>query len=126
MGLFSAILGNAGAVSNDELTKKYGQLLIETEGIELGFKLIRDTFIFTNKRLILVDVQGLTGSKIEYKSVTYKSISRFSIETAGTFDLDAELKIWVSSETQPSIKKQFNKSVNVYDVQKILAHYVLE
>jgi len=126
MGLFSAILGNAGSVSQEELTNKYGQLLTEGEEIELGFKLIRDTFIFTNKRLILIDVQGLTGSKTEYKSITYKSISRFSVETAGTFDLDAELKIWISSEAMPSIKKQFNKSVNVYDVQKVLAHYVLK
>lgn len=125
MGLFSAILGNAGAVSQDELIKQFGQLLTEGEEIELGFKLIRDTFIFTTKRLILVDKQGLTGNKIEYKSISYKSISRFSIETSGTFDLDAELKIWVSSELEPSIKKQFNKSVNVYDVQKVLAHHVL-
>jgi hypothetical protein len=126
MGLFSALLGNAGAVSQEELTQKYGQLLTEGEDIELGFKLIRDTFIFTNKRLILIDVQGITGNKTEYKTITYKSISRFSIETAGTFDLDAELKIWISSEAQPSIKKQFNKSVNVYDVQKVLAHHILK
>jgi hypothetical protein len=126
MGLFSALLGNAGAVSQDELNQQYSQLLCEGEEIELGFKLIRDMFIFTNKRLILVDKQGLTGSKTEYKSISYKSISRFSVETAGTFDLDAELKIWVSSELQPSIKKQFNKSVNVYDVQKVLAHHVLK
>lgn len=126
MGLFSALLGNAGAVSQEELVKKYGQLLIAGEEIELGFKLIRDTFIFTSKRLILVDVQGITGSKTEYKSISYKSISRFSIETAGTFELDAELKIWISSETQPSIVKQFTKSVNVYEVQKVLAHHVLK
>lgn len=126
MGLFTALLGNAGAVNQEDLLKKYGQLLIESEEIELGFKIIRDTFIFTNMRLILIDVQGLTGSKTEYKTITYKSISRFSIETAGTFDLDAELKIWISGEPQPSIKKQFNKSVNVYDVQKILAFHVLK
>ncbi|RAR47355.1 PH domain-containing protein [Flavobacterium lacus] len=126
MGLFSALLGNAGAVSQDELLKKYGQLLTDSEEIELGFKLIRDTFIFTNKRLIFVEVQGITGSKTEYKSITYKSITRFSVETAGTFDLEAELKIWVSSEAQPSIRKQFNKSVNVYEVQKVLAHHVLK
>jgi hypothetical protein len=126
MGLFSALLGNAGAVSQDELNKQYSQLLCDGEEIELGFKLIRDMFIFTNKRLILVDKQGITGSKIEYKTISYKSISRFSVETAGTFDLDAELKIWVSSELQPSIKKQFNKSVNVYEVQKVLAHHVLK
>ncbi len=125
MGLFSALLGNAGSVSQEELKKDYGKLLIEGEEIELGFKLIRDVFIFTTKRLILVDKQGFTGSKIEYKSITYKSISRFSIETAGTFDLEAELKIWISSEQQPSIKKQFNKSVNVYDVHNVLASYVL-
>jgi hypothetical protein len=126
MGLFSAILGNAGAVSQEELMKKYGQLLTDGEEIELGFKLIRDTFIFTTKRLILIDVQGITGNKTEYKSISYKSISRFSVETAGTFELDAELKIWISSEAQPSIKKQFNKSVNVYEVQKVLAHHVLK
>ena len=125
MGLFSALMGNAGAVNQDELKKNYGLLLIDTEEIEFGFKLIRDTFIFTNKRLIIVDVQGLTGSKTEFLSVAYKSISRFSVETAGTFDLDAELKIWVSSETVPSIRKKFNKSVNIFEVQKVLAHHVL-
>ena len=126
MGIFSALLGNAGAVNQETLINDYGKLLIEGETIELGFKLIRDTFIFTNKRLILVEKQGITGSKVEYKSIIYKSISRFSVETAGTFDLEAELKIWVSSETNPSIVKQFNKSVNVYDVQNILAHHVLK
>jgi len=55
MGLFSALLGNAGAVSQDELTKQYGNLLTDGEEIELGFKLIRDTFVFTSKRLILID-----------------------------------------------------------------------
>ena len=126
MGLFSSLLGNAGAVSQAELQQDFGKLLIEGENIELGFKLFRDVIFFTTKRLILVDKQGLTGSKVEYKSITYKSISRFSIETAGTFDLDAELKIWVSSEQEPSVKKQFNKSVNVYDVHKVLATYVLK
>lgn len=125
MGLFSSLMGNAGAVNPEELKKNYGQLLVTGEEIELGFKLIRDTFIFTNKRLILIDIQGLTGSKTEYLSVAYKSISKFSVETAGTFDLEAELKIWISSETVPSIKKKFNKSVNVYEVQNVLAHHVL-
>lgn len=126
MGLFSSLLGNAGAVNPEELHKQYGLLLCDGEQIELGFKLLRDTFIFTTKRLILIDKQGITGNKTEYKSISYKSISRFSVETAGTFELDAELKIWVSSEQQPSIVKQFNKSVNVYEVQKVLAQHVLK
>lgn len=125
MGLFSSILGNASAVNVEDLKKDFAQLFIESETVELGFKLIRDVLIFTNKRLILVDKQGITGSKIEYKSIAYKSISRFSIETSGTFDLEAELKIRVSGEQMPSITKQFTKSVNVYEVQQVLATYVL-
>lgn len=125
MGLFSSLLGNAGAVEKEKLAKDYGPLLTEGENIEIGFKLIRDTFIFTDKRLILVDKQGVTGRKTEYFSVSYKSITRFSIETAGTFDLEAELRIWISSDVKPSIEKKFNKSVNVYDVQRVLAKFVL-
>lgn len=125
MGLFSALLGNAGVVSPDELNKEYGLLLTNGETIEIGFSLVRDVFMFTNKRLILVDKQGITGRKVEYLSILYKSISRFSIETAGSFDLDAELKIWVSSETVPSIQKKFTKQVNIYDLQKVLANHVL-
>jgi hypothetical protein len=126
MGLFSSLLGNAGTVNPEELLKKYEKLLIEGEGVELGFNLYKDVFIFTTKRLILIDKQGLTGNKIEYKSIAYKSISKFSIEATDTFDLDAELKIWVAGEQTPSIKKQFNKSVNVYDVHHVLASYVLK
>jgi hypothetical protein len=125
MSLFSKLLGNAGVANPAELLKDYSQLLAEFEEIEVGFKLFRDVFIFTNKRLILVDKQGITGSKVEYLFILYKSISRFSIETAGHLDLDAELKIWISSESVPSIRKKFNKQVNIYDLQKTLAQHVL-
>jgi len=125
MGFFNKILGNASEVSSEKPLEKYGRLLCEGEQIELGFQLIRDTFMFTNKRLNLIDVQGLTGSKVEYKSMPYKNITRFSLETAGTFDLDAELKIWISSEALPSVSKKFNKSMDVYEVQRYLASKVL-
>jgi hypothetical protein len=125
MGLFSSLIGNAGVALPEELNKEYNMLLTEGESIEIGFKLIRDVFIFTNKRLILIDKQGITGKKVDYLSVVYKSISRFSIETAGHFDLEAELKIWISSEVIPSVSKKFNRQVNIYDLQKVLAKHVL-
>lgn len=125
MSIISSLLGNAGAIEKEKLQEKYAKLLIPSEEIEAGFKIFRDTFIFTNKRLILVDVQGITGSKIEYFSVLYKSITRFSVETAGSFDLDAELKIWISGEQSPSISKRFNKKVDIYEVQKLLARFTL-
>lgn len=125
MGLINKLLGNASVVSAEKLNEKYGRLLLDDEVIELGFKLLRDTFMFTNRRLILIDVQGVSGRKVEYLSMPYKSISRFSLETSGTFDLDAELKIWISSENTPSVSKKFNKSIDVYEVQKYLAGKVM-
>lgn len=124
MGLLSGIIGNAGVVPAEELNQNYGQLLIENEVIEVGFIVIRDTFVFTNKRLILVDVQGITGKKVEYLSIPYSKITKFSVETAGSFDLDAELKIWVGSDTAP-MQKKFNKKVSIYDLQKVLSNHVL-
>lgn len=125
MSILNKILGNASEVSAEKLNEKYGHLLIEGEQIELGFKLLRDIFMFTSKRLILIDIQGITGSKQEVKSMPYKNISRFSLETAGTFDLDAELKIWISSENVPTVSKKFNKSIDVYAVQRYLAQKVM-
>lgn len=125
MGLFNKILGNASEISSEKLLAKYSNVLIDGEQIELGFKLYRDVFMFTNKRLILVDHQGVSGKKTEVLSLPYKSMSRFSLETAGTFDLDAELKIWISSENSPTVSKKFDKSIDVFQVQRFLAEKVL-
>lgn len=125
MGLLDGLMGNASEVNIAEVQKEYTQILANNERIEKAYKLIRDMFIFTNKRLILVDKQGITGRKIEYHSIPYKSINHFSIETAGNFDLDAELKIWVSGSSVP-IQKQFNKNLNIYQIQSVLADYILD
>ena len=125
MRILSSILGNAGVIDPQKLASNYGDLLSENETIEVGFNVFRDKFIFTNKRLILVDVQGMTGSKIEYLSIPYSKITKYSIETTGSFDLDAELKLWIGSEPQP-IQKKFNRKVNIYDLQKVLSNHVLK
>lgn len=125
MGLLDGLLGNASEVNVADVQKEYGNIMAEGERVEKAYKLIRDMFIFTGKRLILIDKQGVTGKKVEYHSIPYRSITHFSIETAGHFDLDAELKIWISG-TQMPIQKQFNKSLNIYEVQSVLATYVLK
>ena len=123
MGIISGLLGKAGIVPNEKLRADYGRLLAPEERIEVGCRLVRDTFIFTSHRIILVDVQGVTGKKTEYASIPYSKITRFSIETAGHFDLDAELKIWVGSDPNP-IEKRFNKQVDIYEIQKVLASHL--
>ena len=125
MGLFNALLGNVCEVPLEVLNKDYGHLLAEGEKIEAGYQLIRDGFFFTNKRLVYIDKQGVTGKKISYMTILYKNISRFAVETAGNFDLGAELKIWISGEALPSVSLQFNKNVNVYNVQKMLMTHLV-
>lgn len=125
MGLFDGLMGNASEVSKAEAQSEFGHILARNERIEKAYKLIRDLFIFTDKRLILIDKQGLTGKKVEFHSVPYKSITHFSIETAGNFDLDAELKIYISGSQTP-LERQFNKNLNIYEVQSVLADYVLK
>jgi hypothetical protein len=124
MGLLDGLLGNASEIDGDKLQTEFSKVLAADEKIERAYQLIRDLFIFTDKRLILVDKQGLTGSKVHYHSLPYRAITHFSIETAGHFDLDAELKIWVSGSSAP-IQKTFNKRLSIYEVQAILASYVL-
>ena len=124
MGLLSGLLGNASSVDLGKITKQLEPILADTETIELAFQLIRDQFVFTSKRLILIDKQGLTGKKVEYLSIPYKSINRFSIETAGHFDLDAEMKLWIGSDPTP-IVKELRGSENVSAIQRALATAVL-
>jgi type VI protein secretion system component VasA len=124
MGLMDGMLGNASKVDNAEIQKEFSRILAPAEKVEHAYQLIRDYFVFTDKRFVLVDKQGLTGSKMEYHSIPYKSITHFSIETGGTFDLDAELKIWLSGTPVPIMKK-FNKKLSIYEVQAVLASYVL-
>ncbi|HZH62179.1 MAG TPA: PH domain-containing protein [Metabacillus sp.] len=121
MGFLDGLLGNASTATKEEVTKELEPILAAGEEIDVAFKLVRDLIVFTNKRLLLVDKQGLTGKKVEYHSIPFKSISHFSVETAGHFDLDAELKIWISGAQAPAISKQFKKDNSIYDIQKVLA-----
>ena len=124
MGLFDGLLGHGSSVDPGDLAKRLDGVLIDGEQVSLAFKVIRDVFVFTDKRLILIDVQGITGSKVDYMSVPYRAITRFSVETAGTFDLDSELKIWVSGAHDP-VTKTLKKGTDVRGIQRALATGVL-
>lgn len=125
MGLFSGLIGNASQKDSDRVEEQLQDILIPNEQVRLAYSLVRDLIVFTEKRLILVDKQGVTGKKTSYKSIPYRSISRFTVETSGHFDLDAELKIWISSATEPSEILQFNSDRNVVEIQQALAAAVL-
>jgi hypothetical protein len=124
MGIFDGLLGHGSTVDPADLNKRLHGVLIEGETPQLAFKVIRDFFVFTQHRVILVDIQGMTGSKVDYTSIPYLAVTRFAVEAAGTFDLDSELKIWVSGSSEP-IRKTLKKGTDVRGIQRALATGVL-
>lgn len=101
-----------------------GHLLLDDEQVMMSFRGIRDMVVFTSKRIIALDVQGMTGKKKDYTSLPYNKVQSWSVETAGTFDLDAELDLWFSGMGR--VRFEFAGNVDVAYLSKLIAHYVLK
>ncbi len=124
MGLFNAILGNVSRVDDAKLEAEFVPLLAPEESVAGAWRLVRDMLVFTNRRIILLDRQGMTGRKVEYLSIPFREVARFSVETAGTFDLEAELKVWPRGAAEP-LSFQFPRGSQILDAHRMLAARVL-
>ena len=98
------------------------ELLINGEVAERAFRTVRDVAIFTNKRLIVKDVQGLTGSKVEIYSLPYSSVHMWSTENAGMLDFTSEVELWTKAG---NIKIQLKRDINIRTFERLLAEYIL-
>lgn len=99
------------------------EILIEGEIALHAYKTIRDVAIFTNKRLIVRDAQGLTGKKVEIYSLPYSSICMYSTENAGKIlDVNSEVELWTKAG---HIKINLNKNVNIREFDRIIASAIL-
>ena len=111
-------------VDNGTFGRVIDDFMIDGEEIIGTYQSIRDGVVFTNKRIIAINVQGVTGKKQDFTSIPYNKITTFSLETAGVFDLDAELEIYMSAVGK--VKFEFTGSTNVKDICKIISTYALE
>ncbi|NFO22749.1 PH domain-containing protein [Clostridium botulinum] len=109
--------------SNDDISKQIEPLLISGEIIISTYKTIRDYVVFTSKRVIAINVQGITGAKKDYTSLPYSKIQAYSIETAGTFDLDSELEMYFSGLGK--VKFDFKGSSDIIKIGQIISEFVL-
>ena len=110
-------------VSVEEGTAMVTDLLIDNEQLFSAFKGIRDYVLFTNKRIIAINVQGLTGKKKDFSSLPYSKIQAFSLESAGVFDLDAELELWFSGLGK--VRFEFDSKFDVKAFSRFIGGYVL-
>ncbi|MBA6290923.1 PH domain-containing protein [Colwellia sp. MB3u-70] len=106
-----------------DYAEKVSDLLLNDEQIVDSYKTMRDGVVFTNKRIIAVNVQGITGSKKDFTSLPYKNIVAYSIETSGTFDLDSELEIYFSALGK--VKFEFSGQCSILEISKIISSYLL-
>lgn len=112
-----------GRIDYAQVASQIDPLLIDGEQGYLAFKGMRDYIVFTSKRIIAVNIQGITGKKKDYTSLPYAKVQAFSLETAGTFDLDAELELWFSGLGK--VKFEFKGNTDVAYLNKLIAHHVL-
>lgn len=105
------------------LMDELSPILVGGERVFLSFKGMRDSVVFTDKRLISINVQGMTGKKRDYSSLPYSKIQAWSIETAGRFDLDAELELWFSGLGK--VRLEFKDQVDIRTIGRLIGDYVL-
>ena len=110
-------------VKNDHFGKNIQDLLVDGEEVAGVYQSVRDGVVFTNKRIIAINVQGMTGKKTDYTSIPYSKITTFSVESAGFFDLDSELEIYMSAVGK--VKFQFTGSTDVKEICRMISDYVL-
>lgn len=103
--------------------KLVNDILVSGEEMYQTYTTVRDKVIFTNKRVIAINIQGLTGAKKDFTSLPYSKVQAFSVETAGTLDLDAELDLWFSSVGK--VRFEFSRDCNVRELNRIISEYVL-
>ncbi len=123
MGWFGQLLGHDTQVDGTAIEKELDQMLGEGETVKAAFRLIRDLMVFTDRRLILIDKQGITGRRREMQSIPYRSITHFTVTTTGHFDLDAEVQIFVFGRPDP-ISREFQNDQSIFAVQKALATFL--
>jgi hypothetical protein len=120
VGLISKLLGHASDLTPEQARQELDGILLPDEPVQVAFKVVRDLFVFTDRRLILVDRQGFTGRKVEYLVIPYRAITSYSIENAGTFDMDSELRLWISGRHDP-IQKTLKSGANIRGIQAAIA-----
>jgi hypothetical protein len=107
---------------NNEYAERVTALLLEGETVVDAYKSMRDGVVFTNKRIIAVNVQGITGSKKDFTSLPYKNIVAYSVETSGTFDLDSELEIYFSALGK--VKFEFTGKTSIIEISQLISRHI--
>ena len=110
-------------VANDQFSPQIAPILIDGETILSSYRGIRDGVVFTNKMIIAINVQGITGKKKDFTSMPYSKIQLFSVETAGVLDFDSEIDIWFSGAGK--VRFEFTANTDITQLCRLISEHVL-
>lgn len=124
----SSILGDANllnlsSISPNEIRPEVPRLMMDGEQIIQAFKTVRDQVIFTDRRIFVVNVQGITGKKISYFTYPYSKVIYYGIETAGVLDVDSELVLAFANGAK--LQFDFQTTVDIRRLSQVISHYIL-
>lgn len=111
------------SVDYDKYAKLVDQLLIDGEEPIYAFATVRDGLVFTNMRVIAINIQGVTGKRKDFTSLPYRRIQAYSIETSGVFDIDCELELWFSGLGK--VRFEFTSGADTAELCRLISGYVL-
>ena len=111
---------NLKPISNDEVRGEVDGLLIADEKVEFAFKTIRDQLVFTNKRIISIDVQGITGKRKSFATMPYSKIQYFSIQTPGFMEMIPDSELYIMFTNGFTAKFEFKGAVDIGKIGRII------
>ncbi len=116
---------NLKPISLDAVRNEVSGLLIGGEEAVMAFQTVRDQVVFTNKRIISIDVQGITGKKKSYSSLPYSKIQYFSVQTPGFAELFPDSELFIMFSNTFTARFEFRGNVDVGLIGRMISEYVL-
>ena len=119
----NGLISKLKPVSNSTFADLLAPMLVTDETIVESYQTVRDGVVFTNKRVIAINLQGITGKKKDFTSLPYSRIQAYSVETAGLGDTDSELELWFSGVGK--VKFEFIAKANIIEICRLISERVL-
>ena len=116
---------NLKPIDVSEIRHEVDGLLIDGETVEMAFKTVRDQLLFTNKRIIAIDIQGITGKRKSFSTMPYSKIQYFSIQTPGFIELIPDSELFIMFSNAFTAKFEFKGNVDIGKIGRMISEYVL-
>ena len=117
---------NLKPISVDSVRREVNGLLINGESVEMAFQTIRDQVVFTNKRIISIDVQGITGKRKSFSTMPYSKVQYFSIQTPGFAELFPDSELFLMFSNTFTATFEFKGNVDIGKIGRMISEYVLK